>query len=398
MLVYDQDGRCDMLKNAVKCMCAAVIVLMGSGMAARGDWEVQESGVDEYLRDIFFIDESHGWIVGNNSTVLTTTDGGSTWLKQDFPFSGYNLMKVQFVSQETGYIIGYIVHKPGDVEGYLFKTVDGGTTWEAVTSSFDFSYMNGLSFVRENTGWIAAQTKAIGSSNNVPRGIFKTTDGGITWEVQYDLSTMGRPYSSSWGAFEVTFLDDNYGWLLNGPGGDTHRPCYLAYTDDGGLKWQDRGKIPGYNFLYKIHPVSKDTLWVDTAGLNYTTDNGVSWSFDEDWNRKNTGAVSSQWIAGVYPVNGREAFILNRARLMYTADAGQTMTTLVDYSHLGKFGNDIFGIGGGVMWICGFYGLIARYSHVTTRINDTESFLPEEFALYQNYPNPWQCQYFCVNR
>ncbi len=36
------------------------------------------------LWDVCFVDEHHGWAVGENSTIIATTDGGKTWIKQDF--------------------------------------------------------------------------------------------------------------------------------------------------------------------------------------------------------------------------------------------------------------------------------------------------------------------------
>ena len=35
------------------------------------------------LRDVFFIDDQHGWVVGEEGTILATRDGGSTWVRQD---------------------------------------------------------------------------------------------------------------------------------------------------------------------------------------------------------------------------------------------------------------------------------------------------------------------------
>ena len=35
-----------------------------------------------WLSDIYFIDENYGWLVGNEGTILKTTDGGTTWVIQ----------------------------------------------------------------------------------------------------------------------------------------------------------------------------------------------------------------------------------------------------------------------------------------------------------------------------
>ena len=35
------------------------------------------------FRDVFFIDDQHGWVVGEEGTILATRDGGSTWVRRD---------------------------------------------------------------------------------------------------------------------------------------------------------------------------------------------------------------------------------------------------------------------------------------------------------------------------
>jgi photosystem II stability/assembly factor-like uncharacterized protein len=54
---------------------AAILCLVSNTFAQ--SWVTQTSGTTNTLRDIFFIDGSTGWAVGENGTVLKTTNGGS---------------------------------------------------------------------------------------------------------------------------------------------------------------------------------------------------------------------------------------------------------------------------------------------------------------------------------
>ncbi|MBD3225775.1 MAG: hypothetical protein GF313_13690, partial [Caldithrix sp.] len=57
------------------------------------------------LNGIFFRDSLHGWAVGNNSSIVKTTDGGRSWLPQKSPnFSNFN--DVYFSDSEHGIIVG----------------------------------------------------------------------------------------------------------------------------------------------------------------------------------------------------------------------------------------------------------------------------------------------------
>src|SRR6185436_10865461 len=54
----------------------------------KGGWEKQNSGVKEYLRGVAFIDDKIGVAVGDNTTVVRTTDGGKTWSRAYQPKKG----------------------------------------------------------------------------------------------------------------------------------------------------------------------------------------------------------------------------------------------------------------------------------------------------------------------
>ena len=39
-------------------------------------WDAQETGAEDVLEDIFFLDDKHGWAVGENGLILYTSNGG----------------------------------------------------------------------------------------------------------------------------------------------------------------------------------------------------------------------------------------------------------------------------------------------------------------------------------
>ena len=50
---------------------------------AQGVWRAQSSNTDATLMDAAFADSSRGWAVGVGGTVLHTSDGGTTWERQN---------------------------------------------------------------------------------------------------------------------------------------------------------------------------------------------------------------------------------------------------------------------------------------------------------------------------
>ena len=60
-----------------------LFVFFSSAMFAQNfNWTAQNSGVTARLNDVYFADSQTGWAVGDNGTIVNTTDGGQTWLLQ----------------------------------------------------------------------------------------------------------------------------------------------------------------------------------------------------------------------------------------------------------------------------------------------------------------------------
>lgn len=123
--------------------------------------ELVEKGVISInLYDIFFSDESSGWIVGDCGTVLHTADGGKLWRVSkigSFP----SLFSVFFKSKKEGWAVGQ--------NGFFLKTDDGGRIWKS--GSFKTEESLYRIFMRGDYGVIVGDHGVI----------IKTNDGGATW-------------------------------------------------------------------------------------------------------------------------------------------------------------------------------------------------------------------------
>ncbi len=75
------------------------------------------------LKSVSFVDARVGWAVGLNGTILKTTDGGLTWVRQ---ISGttHSLFSVSAVNTETAFAMGI---------GVSLRTLDGGENWTQKT-------------------------------------------------------------------------------------------------------------------------------------------------------------------------------------------------------------------------------------------------------------------------
>src|SRR5262249_21843278 len=80
----------------------------------------------ETISDLFFVDDVHGWVaISGKQTVYSTADGGKTWSRNGTPTGLYSLT---FIDSSIGWALGGTSSQEGNSIG-VFKTIDGGHTW-----------------------------------------------------------------------------------------------------------------------------------------------------------------------------------------------------------------------------------------------------------------------------
>jgi photosystem II stability/assembly factor-like uncharacterized protein len=124
-------------------------------------WESQQSGVQQGLDSIFFVDANHGWAVGWVGIILRTTNGGRTWERVRAPNALWSLSAVHFRDAQKGWVVGF--------NGQILRSKDGGLTWEQQASPVR-AWLNHLVFDPSGRGWVAAESHLLVSE-----------DGGETW-------------------------------------------------------------------------------------------------------------------------------------------------------------------------------------------------------------------------
>jgi photosystem II stability/assembly factor-like uncharacterized protein len=177
---------------------------------------------DAELTDVFFLNESLGWAVGENGTVIRTRDGGQTWadkvhasayrkdtvsLEQKFRDleSGRQTAatgvvgrqqqlnsvtcrfnSIHFVDAENGWIAGgYQLPYINRTQAVVMRTRDGGATWESI-DGLTIPRLQKIRF--DNT----RQGIAIGDAGNLyASGIYQTNNGGQSWSARSNQASPG---------------------------------------------------------------------------------------------------------------------------------------------------------------------------------------------------------------
>ncbi len=112
---------------------------------------------------IQMVDANTGYASGGGSTILKTTDGGDSWVRNNIAPYSTLLTGMWFTDVNTGYI---------NNAGGIYKTTDGGQNWVVQTVS-PVGAINHIAFGDDQHGFAGGQI-----------GIYKTDNGGIQTNVE----------------------------------------------------------------------------------------------------------------------------------------------------------------------------------------------------------------------
>jgi photosystem II stability/assembly factor-like uncharacterized protein len=301
-------------------------------------WQVVELDTEATFSDIAFTDDkNHGWLVGSRSTLMETTDGGSTWEPRPLNLGDkrYTFTSVSFAGDE-----GWITGQPS----ILLHTKDGGDSWENVALS---EQLPGTPFMVTALGPKDAEMATdVGA-------IYRTKDGGENWKAlvlgavgvvrNMTRNPDGRYAAvSSRGNFYSTWTPGELDWQpynrqnsrrLQNIGFDTKGGFWLI-SRGGQLQFSETGEeddwqepiSPEFSSSWGLLDMAyrtTDELWVSGGGgtLLKSKDGGETWLKD-----KAVGDVPSNFYRIVF-VSPDQGFVLGQRGYLLRYDANTELST-----------------------------------------------------------------------
>ncbi|OKH37004.1 photosystem II assembly protein [[Phormidium ambiguum] IAM M-71] len=258
-----------LLRNLQKLGVLLAVVLLCVACSkvptiSENPWETVPIPTASNLSDVAFTgNENHGWIVGSNTTLLESTDGGETWQPKilDLGEQKYRFSSVSFSGQE-----GWIAGQPS----LLLRTTDEGKTWSRITLSEKLpGNPNTVVALGSNS---AEMTTDVGA-------IYRTTDGGKTWKAMVEeavgvvrniaRSDDGKYVAvSSRGNFYSTWEPGQNAWTQHNRN-SSRRVQNMGFTKDGRLWMLARG-----GQLQFTDPKDPE-LWLDAEYPEFSTSWGL---------------------------------------------------------------------------------------------------------------------------
>ncbi len=321
-------------------------------------WIAQNSGTNENLYDIEFLNEKTGWAVGDAGVVIKTTNGGANWINVPNPSAMYspNLWSVLPIDSSIVFVTSG--------KDLIMKTFNGGLNWQILNYCPSCnSGMKKAFFLNQDTGWFLGANK-----------VFRTYDGGNSLDSFY------APWFTN---YDIYFKDINNG-LFCGDG-------RVFKSNTGGESWFETNvPVGGTFYMFQDLGVSNNNVWVvgSSSPVFRSTD------FCESWEIITPG----QQIGGytIHFVNNNTGYIgrsLNN--LIKTTNGGyswyqqQTDPNSLAFISSIAFSNDTIG------WYSCAVGKIYKTTtggQWITNISSIDVELPNSFSLGQNFPNPFNIQ------
>ncbi len=282
--------------------------------------------------DVVYIGTGETQLRGNilqGDGVYRSTDAGATWTHLGLAET-QNVSRIRIHPEncDVAWVGAFGVHSAPNPERGVFKTTDGGKTWRKTLFKSDKAGIADLALdpgdpdVLYAAVWEAWRKSWGMSSGGDDSGLWKSTDGGETW--QEITSALGLDPAKPIGKIGITVsgANSNRLWALveHEPEGGVYR------SDDGGRSWElmnDERKLRQRAFYYtRIYadPQADSVVYALNTGFYKSTDGGKTFptSF-----RVPHGDNHDLWIASNDPQRMINA---NDGGANVSVNGGQTWT------------------------------------------------------------------------
>lgn len=239
------------------------------------------------LNSISFLDNSRGYIVGNNGGLWITKDSCDSWQKINLG-TNVNLTDLHFDLNGKSIVVGD--------SNNIFLSQDYFNSFHSKKIYGD-NYISGIEFKNVATGFIYGSKGLLARSD----------DGGENWER---LTT-----NTSETLFDMDFVSDLVGFAVGFKG-------TVLRTDDGGRSWKKEG-INSEKYLKAIDFYDEDNgVIVGGGGSIFVTSNG-----GDSWRD-----LSNKDVGGIHDVKYLSEKIIiaigSRGKIIVSEDGGETWKSL----------------------------------------------------------------------
>jgi len=334
-----------------------ILAALAALALAAPSWTPQPTGVSSRLRGVSAVSETVAWASGSGGTVLRTADGGVSWQTLAIPGAEtLDFRDIDAISDRIAYVLSI---GNGDASR-IFKTIDGGRTWELQFTNTDpKAFFDAMAF------WDADRGIAFSDSIDGQLVILRTDNGGKDWSR---VPSAGLPSAlENEGAFaasgtNVATFGRDHVWIGTGAAAVSR----VLRSTDGGRTWAAASTplasgpssgIFSIAFRDTQHGIvvggdyRKEGEAVDNAAI--TSDGGRTWT-------KVTGLSGFRSVVSYLPGTTSSLVAVGPQGADQSTDDGKTWSPLLGSVGLHTFS---FAKQGRVGWGAGEKGVVMKLTY-----------------------------------
>ena len=328
-------------------------------------WEKLQSPTYTALYSVTAVNQNIVWAsggVGNNTApvVLRTINGGDTWKDVTGNLSGVDLYTIAAIDSDRAWV--------GTSDGRIFATTNGGAMWSVQTyPGIQSPFIDGIRMFSDLTGYVLGDPASGGKYV-----ILKTLNGGNSW-AHLTHEPVGDQDEAGWNnSFHWT--DRFHGWF----GTNNYR---IWKTSDGGVTWDSGSTSSSNSYAISFSDNLNGVTGFSDGSIMKTSDGGSHWFIlTSQTESPISGAV---WVRGTHLV-----WVTDLATPFFSRNAGLYWSVQSSYLFDGSINHIAFS-DTTTGWMVTSYGEILRYRSLIPTIVKPLSRLPLSYRLFQNYPNPF---------
>lgn len=234
----------------------------GATWLRQGIGQTTLRGID--LIDVHALDAQHAWAVGTKNTIVHTTDGGATWMSVSTPLTTeLGLLSIDIINGTHIYVTGE--------QGTVVRSTNAGSTWSLCdTTGFNGAMIQGVHAISPDRVMICG---SIPVDNELAQGFNRiTTNGGASWDSVAFPNNFNRHAligAYHYGSTLVFYGTTNY-YVVSSNNGVTWRADSTAVA----------GGTDGGADINHLIMLSENTWWasMDMGHILRTANAGTTWT------------------------------------------------------------------------------------------------------------------------
>jgi photosystem II stability/assembly factor-like uncharacterized protein len=204
----------------------SLLLVLIAGLASAQTWIPHESGVPASLRGVSAVSHAVIWASGSGGTYLESVNAGVTWQAGIVPGAGdLDFRDVHALDDRTAYLLS---SGPGD-KSRIYKTTDAGAHWTLQYTNSDLQgFFDAFGF------WDSRHGIVLGDPVAGEFVILTTDDGGDHWTKQQAPAALPNEGAFAASGTCLIVMGMHESWVATGgPGG-----ARVFHSNDSGITWR----------------------------------------------------------------------------------------------------------------------------------------------------------------